>query len=91
MPTIFRYRPKLFKVDNQERAKVLDCVIAQKLRRDQAATLLHLSTRQVSRLLQRYKLEGKAGLEHRLKNRPSNNCKNSKAKKKRSRGAKKVS
>jgi hypothetical protein len=34
-----------------------------------------VSTRQLSRLLERYKLEGEAGLEHRAKNRPSNNSK----------------
>src|SRR3989338_591432 len=55
-----------------ERLKVLHEVERKHLRQQEAAERLHLSTRQVRRLMRRVKGEGDRGLIHRLRGRPSN-------------------
>lgn len=54
--------------------EVLSRIIRQELTRAAAASLLSISERQVYRLLARMKLDGEAGLVHRLRGRSSNRC-----------------
>lgn len=56
----------------RDRLKILDAVIAGRLKQVEAARLLNLCPRQVRRLLERYRAEGDAGLVHRLRGQASN-------------------
>ena len=55
-----------------DRLKVIQAVVGGELRVGAAAERLGISTRQVRRLTERYRLEGPVGLISRLRNRPSN-------------------
>jgi transposase len=56
----------------RERLKVLAALSEGRLKQKQAARLLGLSTRQVRRILKRYRRHGDAGLVHRSRGRRSN-------------------
>ena len=56
----------------RERLCVMSELCARHLTQEQAATLLHVSARQVRRLQRRYEQQGDAGLVHRLRGRRSN-------------------
>lgn len=56
-----------------DRLTVVRAVVGKKLKQRQAAEQLGLSTRQLKRLVKRYRWEGAAGLGSRRRGRPSNN------------------
>lgn len=58
----------------RDRLKVLTQIQQNELTRAFAAESLHLSERQLYRLLNRYREQGDAGLVHRLRGRPSNHA-----------------
>jgi len=58
----------------RDRLKVLTQIPPNELTRAFAAETLHLSERQLYRLLNRYREQGDAGLVHRLRGRPSNHA-----------------
>ena len=55
-----------------DRLKCIQGVVDRELRASQAAERLQMSSRQVRRLAQRYRLEGPVGLISRQRNRPGN-------------------
>lgn len=55
-----------------ERIPVLDRLMKKEIRQKQAAQLLHLSVRQIRRLVKKYKREGTVGLTHILRGKESN-------------------
>jgi len=55
-----------------DRLKVIQAVVGGELRAGAAAERVGMSTRQIRRLAERYRLEGPVGLISRLRNRPSN-------------------
>jgi hypothetical protein len=69
------FRPKLITVSMREldRLKTVQAVIDGQLRPGVAATRLEISDRQFRRLMERYRLDGGAGLISGKRNRPSNN------------------
>lgn len=66
---------ELLTLSHQEldRAQVIRAVIARQITQAQAAGQLELSTRQIKRLVRRYRTHGAAGLASRHRDRPSNN------------------
>jgi transposase len=60
-------------VGELERLRVVEAVVEGRLKHRQAAEQLSLSTRQVKRLVRRYRSAGAAGLASRHRGRPSNN------------------
>lgn len=65
---------KLFTMSHQEisRLEVIQKLLDRKMNQLQAAGLLHLSTRQVQRLLRAYRLQGISGLISTRRGKPSN-------------------
>jgi len=59
-------------VKERDRLKVMAALSEERLKQGKAAALLGLSTRQVRRILRRYRSQGDAGLVHRSRGRPSN-------------------
>lgn len=55
-----------------ERITIMDHLIAKRIKQKHAARQLNLSTRQIKRILKRYKREGAVGLVHLRRGRPSN-------------------
>lgn len=60
-------------VGELERLRAVEAVVEGRLKQRQAAEQLSLSTRQLKRLVRRYRSEGAAGLASRRRGRPSNN------------------
>ena len=58
--------------DIKTRIEWLDLLIAGKISRSETADRLEISTKQVTRLLQRYLRSGMSSMHHQLENRPSN-------------------
>jgi hypothetical protein len=56
----------------RDRIRVLEDVVAGRLKQCQAAEILHLSTRQLRRIARRYRTDGDHGLVHGLRGRQSN-------------------
>ncbi len=56
----------------RDRLKVMGALSEGRLKQEQAGRLLKLSSRQVRRLLRRWRAQGDAGLVHRSRGRPSN-------------------
>ena len=56
-----------------DRLKIIQAIVDGELRASLAAERLGMSTRQIRRLAQRYRVEGPIGLISRHRNRPSNN------------------
>ncbi len=55
-----------------KRLSVLQEICDQRISQSQAAQLLHISERQIRRLLQKYKVQGPAALAHAARGQPSN-------------------
>lgn len=56
----------------RDRIRVLEDVVAGRLKQCQAAEVLHLSSRQLRRIARRYRTDGGHGLVHDLRGRQSN-------------------
>ena len=56
----------------RDRIRVLEEIVAGRLKQCEAADILHLSSRQLRRILKRYLAEGDQGLVHALRGRQSN-------------------
>jgi hypothetical protein len=61
----------------RDRLKVMGSVLEGRRKQVEAGRLLKLSDRQVRRIQRRLEVEGDIGVVHRLRGRPSNNCKES--------------
>jgi transposase len=55
-----------------DRVKIIEAVLGRRMKPGQAAKRLQLTTRQIERLVKRYRTEGPAGLVSRRRGRPSN-------------------